>query len=813
MQNTIATVTFMSFINAQESTMDNQANVLNSLVKAFNKDITLTEWNAEEELVGRDGWNSQLMTKTKTKDMLLALGKIERDTVQYVANQIVHAMEKSGLFKQVITEFDGNKMYTYYDVHGVMADNRSIALFALQSTRMLAQLDKFYALSFINDRGYEDGVCGNVNRERVLQLRSYNQIHFGNLEGGVRKGGHIKHDNKPYGDYIKQLMVILHHAGLVDFYNQDGIMYVRASDKYMKTCVTSRQMMHQTQPITDENRRRPMVKGMVNDKQIKNTVSKNVRGIINFIEEQSQELNEFLLDAVVAAMKDMVEELTYLNNGVETYPEFLKDMLFVINGASTMKSMVEKKFWSEYFMDLRGRIYQACHAGMNPQAADLAKALCFHSVENFVAKGSEAYDIFMTEMTDEVLNKNNREYFMREKTIRQVVANPAGAIKMFYKKTVEKAQAEADANGIELKDTQAMRNHGLPFKKFFSYIAMCKNWVEFEDNGQSDVRLGFGPDCKTSGAQILAIMSGARAAAEACGLIAHWEEKLDDLYTVAARIANEIVAASNLSYLGKVWTRDYIKTPFMAIQYGGGLDALMKVDSLRNYRAMGVPAEEFTEMAKIAKEAIVAAMGSEIETFLAILRAGVANRLNTENEGKADSEKKYSFKYRHFDGMTCTQKAKMKVQMVEQPFRLNVGMDDDGIIFGNIETGSAWEVKSQTEDSLHLSNFSYYFPVHFVQGLDAVMARTVAKNCRDQGIRGFSTIHDQFRCCLADAPEMNKIIADTYREMFTTSAIWDHYEAQFGFSLRINPNKPNEMLVTEDVLQALGKPNGAYFFG
>ena len=114
----------------------------------------------------------------------------------------------------------------------------------------------------------------------------------------------------------------------------------------------------------------------------------------------------------------------------------------------------------------------------------MAKALCYHTVSNRVNAGTEQHEMFLNEFFNEVIGDKDSVW----------------ATEAYIRRT-----AEAPVNA--LVHAFSTNNGELPFKKFFTYMDMCRTWVDFEDTGYGDSRLGFGPDAKCSGAQIFSILA------------------------------------------------------------------------------------------------------------------------------------------------------------------------------------------------------------------------------------------------------------------------------------------------------------------
>ncbi|MGI4188671.1 hypothetical protein ACR2VO_27870, partial [Klebsiella pneumoniae] len=194
-------------------------------------------------------------------------------------------------------------------------------------------------------------------------------------------------------------------------------------------------IMHQQEKITKDSRRKERVKTRSNAR--KDGTSAEVREALEYIESQAQCVNRRLLEALEGV------EAFCLENEFDL-PAVMQESKHVLFGAKQMRDVAE--LFSEYFMDLRGRMYQFAHCGPNPQASDMAKALCYHTVREEFFKDTPQYTMFMNEMFGEVCPTDS--VWAQERYIRRTAADPKAAL-------------------IHAFQTN---NGALPFKKFFSYM-------------------------------------------------------------------------------------------------------------------------------------------------------------------------------------------------------------------------------------------------------------------------------------------------------------------------------------------------------
>jgi len=708
--------------------------------------------------------------KVFNKDMLV-LDFIESRSAPAIAGMLIDNMVKKGNVVQYIpTYLDQNgeeREHNFYKfshkTRYLDYDFRQVALFATCLSRILPHMDEEFE--------YE-ALCSNT----YIWKNSFRDVWHANKSKNIYNPKEDVKEN--WVKVVKHTIDSAIDCNLIETRtDENGLVMLKHTQKYLGSAVSRKGIMHQDTPITDANRRKERVKGNYNLK--KDGTSSLVREAMSFIEDQAQVVNEYVVGIAAKLLQVYKGE-----EGDGIIPEILKDSEHVIHGSL---AQVGKKLYSELFADLRGRMYQFAHSGPNPQSADLAKVMCLVENDNWVEKGSREYDIFMDEFTNEICGKKNAKY-MDEKFIRYAAANPEKAFHALLE------EEEYTNKAGELKTRLKMK-----FKKIFSYLQFCRYWLDFETNGKANVRIGFGPDAKCSGAQYLGIVAGCRAMMEACGLTTG--EKGDDPYIMSATEVAKIMAEHNTFSEYTPLSRDEIKTPFMAIQYGGGVPALMKKDFVEIMNKKGVPSHLMEEYCKLVIEGIQKSMGEIINGWINGLRTAIEKRL--------DETGKCSLRFRMLDGFTFTKKGEAYVHLTEQPFRITLPEINRSVIFGSFEQEEGWMVASKVEGTLQKRNFIYYSPVHFIQGLDAVVARRIALEAKWLGIEGYTSIHDQMRSQINDTHLMMEVVARAYEWTFITNDPAKHLEDQLGHEI-VNKNCPLKEKATldRDVL----RHENAYYF-
>jgi len=154
--------------------------------------------------------------------------------------------------------------------------------------------------------------------------------------------------------------------------------------------------------------------------------------------------------------------------------------------------------------------------------------------------------------------------------------------------------------------------------------------------------------------------------------------------------------------------------------------------------------------------------------------------------------------YKHTDGLTVL-KPCFPSEDICDAFSIRV----DGttrVIFGQQQEGKPWTIR-QTKPTAE--EFIRTFVVNFIQGIDALVARTVAVHAKRAGLRGYTSIHDCFRVCLADAPKLMKVIRSAYKEVFVDNNQFENLSKQLGGI---------EMFQTNIVTNELLDSEHAYYF-
>ncbi|MDK9366436.1 DNA-directed RNA polymerase [Lelliottia wanjuensis] len=610
----------------------------------------------------------------------------------------------------------------------------------------LAALAMYNALSAVPDAGCIVATCDMI---RYME-NAISNVHRLNND---KKQHHITHTPNDMLDL----------AVTLGWMESDGEM-MKLSEKWIKFTSMSQALSPKTSPINQAERRVNQVKGN------KFRQPKLFKQALKNLEDTGYHVHYRMGEAVSKVIERFRRENS-MNSKAKMFSLLEKEM-YVHKGSEMLVGLPE--LYSEYFADSRGRLYHAACFGPNPQSGDMARAYYSHNVENWVEKGTEAYEIFMTELAD-VAGKGSK--WLQPDILRIAATKPESALWKFCQK---EEQGDKD----------------LP-KKPLTYIRMAFDWLEFEENGKCDSRLGFGEDAKCSGTQILALLAGDKHMLEATGFRTT-AGKSEDPYVICLANLKKLLKVSHLRHyistqkMEEVLTRDFSKVPYMAVQYGCGVKALTEnSDFIAALEKMGVPKEHYVDFIKTTIAAVRMTLGKRINTMVEAIQSAVSMKL-------LETGSQY-FSYQHIDGFTVLKPCFSKLE-ISQPFQVRFSPSLN-LNFGNIKDNVPWQVRGNEADG---EEFVRTFVVNEVQGVDALIARTVSAKARNAGLRAYTSIHDCFRTCLADAPKLHKVICEAYEEIFLNNNLLKHLSEQLGGTI----NYHSEQLLTKEMIYS----EHSYFF-
>lgn len=420
-----------------------------------------------------------------------------------------------------------------------------------------------------------------------------------------------------------------------------------------------------------------------------------------------------------------------------------KDIRNSMAGVEAMNA--ESDYYSEINADSRGRTYFASHYGANPQGCDYNRSVFALKGTKVVVKDSLAYHMFMSELA-EAAGKNKT--YMAHATLMRAAANPVVALTKM----------------LELGLVAAP----------FTYIRLALDYATFDAMGQCNVSVPVGLDAKCSGTQILSILAGNMELLAATGFS---EVKVADPYMLCAKA------------LGGDADRNTMKQPYMVVQYGGGAKSLednLELMEMMARRGLGPAAGS-----KLVIAAVKKVLGRKIVSMQEAIAGAVLTRL--KDTGAT------SLEYKHLDGQTVKYTVCDTVDITGEYTEIRY-TQSTVIGFGSKERDTGLTVSTGIPSA---DEFARTFMVNYVQGLDALIARTVAAFAKDAGLKGYVSIHDCFRTELADAPLLMNVIRDAYNHLFVKHDPLAHLAKQIGFdTVGLDRILTSEMVYQEN----------AYFF-
>lgn len=499
------------------------------------------------------------------------------------------------------------------------------------------------------------------------------------------------------------------------------------SQKFYDACHVSEKTAPLTVMIDDTNRRVSQVKGG------KVKPSKLLDKAMRYLEA-----TPFSADIDMATIINLVKAQT-------PKLDIWKDVKGSMNGINVMQDDVDH--YSEQKADKRGRMYHVAHAGTNPQGDDYNRSIYKLNVESIVKKTDAAYTYFMNEL-EEAAGKDPK--YMATDYLMRVGKSPVRALKTFL-----------ESAGVDSP---------------FMYVRLARYFVTFEETGECDVRVPMGFDAKCSGTQILAILAGNKELLQATGFTS---TKVFDPYALCA-IQMDMAGID----------RNAMKTPYMAIQYGGGVTALVnQKDYMQVMFDAGI--EDGEEAAKITIEAVKRVLGSKIIGLQDYMMEQVGRIM--EETGKTNVV------YQHIDGQIVDLNVCGKVELTATFTSIRYTQNTI-ISFGSQLNNTGLTVSDKTPSA---EEYARTFMVNYIQGIDALIARTVASLCADAGIEGYVSIHDCFRTALKDTGKLMDLIRRAYEIIFVENDPIAHLCGQ----LNIDMPMVSRELTSEMIYNAK-----AYFF-
>lgn len=443
-------------------------------------------------------------------------------------------------------------------------------------------------------------------------------------------------------------------------------------------------------------------------------------------------------------MKDII------NRVIDVVPDYnWHDFRSVLEGSKTMTE--GEVYFSEIDADTRGRKYFVSHRCPNPQKSGIDRSLFALADGVVVTKGSKMHDALIYEFMDIIKD----DKMAQDNIIEYVARHPETSLAKLLK--------------------QEMNNDCL-VKDAFQYVRMCLDLHDINSKGEVYCSMPIGYDAKCSGTQYLAICAGDMRMLKATGFT---DVKVRDPYQMCAD-------------LWKGMEREIIKKPYMVVQYGGGKRAILKERELMNVLLQKLPlyAGDEDKIAQQLIDTVNEVLGPRITSWKEIVSQAVLDKCN-----KDDVE---YFEYTHIDGFVVNKPCRETVAITDHYTSIRY-QASTRISFGSRDKNTGMTMKGKPSRD----EFARTFVVNYIQGLDALVARTVAVKCKGAGIKGFVSIHDCFRTNVEDVSKLMDIIKQTYIELFVDNNPNAHLFKQLGLETSMFKQALTKEMIEQE---------GAYFF-
>jgi hypothetical protein len=409
-------------------------------------------------------------------------------------------------------------------------------------------------------------------------------------------------------------------------------------------------------------------------------------------------------------------------------------------------------YYSEYDMDDRGRMYFRATYGVNPQGDDMNRALYSSQNVSIVHAGSYAHKKLLVELADCVSD----DKYLDERYIRNVAIKPSQAL----------AQYLNEGDDCKVKSP-------------FMYVRLCIDIAQIIVKGSVDCRISIGDDAKSSGTQIYAILFHELGLLQACGFSS---TRIPDPYHLTVEKLDHRIL------------REDIKKAYMAIMYSGGRPAVKGCKVLMSKLLSLHPDLDDDQRADLVINAVKKVLGAKITNF----QQAFAEHI----EEMCLSNDVTHIIYTHIDG-TVVDHASYRMEEITRDYT-EIRYDAQKILeFGSKIDNTGITIKTNEYD---VERFATSFLVNFIQGLDALIARTVAVEAKKAGIKGFVSIHDCFRCDAASVHLLQGCIKRAYKTIFIDNNPLKHLCDQVGFDY-------DKLNIVENVFnESMLEIEGAYFF-
>jgi len=510
------------------------------------------------------------------------------------------------------------------------------------------------------------------------------------------------------------------------------------TSKYIDMCVES----VRKNPLTEgQERRVPYVKG----NRIKpSNLAKNAMDYLATLEYTADrrmlEIAQQTKAATLHLTKSAVNTTSYWEG------------TYFLDASEGMDDSVS--YHSEYDADHRGRMYHVASYGTNPQGSGVSRSIFTLSNKVKVEKGSKAHEALLNELNEYAKVDRYKEKDYMEKVVKAPVAF-----------LVAYLNSGSEALGCP-----------------FMYVRIVIDLMHLETHGKVMSGIVSGLDAKCSGTQIYAIVTGNLELLRACGFSS---TKVADPYELCCQ------------HIKHIWdvSREIMKKPYMSVQYGGGIPALVNNRELMAALNLQDSAAQY-KGAELLIDVVKDVLGSRIDMLKGMVYENILHSL--------EAAKKTSIAYKHTDGFRVKYEAYPQITITHKysEVRYAPGLKGKHIFFGS----KVKDIGLQADDDKPTAKeFARTFMVNWIQGIDALLARTIIKKADEAGIP-IVAIHDCFRTSLDCVHLLKGIIQEAYIEVFLENDQLANLGKQLNIdftALNVDKTIFNEEMIMEE---------GNYFF-
>lgn len=452
-------------------------------------------------------------------------------------------------------------------------------------------------------------------------------------------------------------------------------------------------------------------------------------------------------------------DVTMVKLAMRVYAKLGKGKLtseqYVIDGCYKLVNEGNVPVVSEFFDDMRGRLYQGDGHGPNGQSSDMARAFMNLHGEGMEYDHGVARKLIMDEIADMVSSKLDVE-----KEIKSI--------------------SSLSFSGLSEYMVTTLRDNRSLIKKVWSFIKAAGLIIKLDRGETPYIGMAFGLDAKCSGPQLAALMTDDEELANACGFT---DKDVADAYERTLNILD-----SSWATVG----RGDIKRPFMATFYGQSWQALTISDNYGRTKksdmemvvldcmlndagvdrdtspdmVQDIVQAHWCERAKELNEAIEKSFGKVSSLRKAVKEA--------HGSWEKDMEGKSNWVAKTHKATCHSMPDGVKVEMKYfKAVDVNGLMQDYGMVAPTVELTLKGEdmkfnhitFKTKVVDLARHARAGF---VNMVQATDGQLARLIIRHLDALGVKNIVAVHDCFRVGINDmiAGTLEKAIRYAYTNLF-----------------------------------------------